>query len=315
MMSVGKKKPPTRNAGNRRRARRSPSDGLGVVKRRVHEKAKRRLGQNRRLNRRGERSVWASITLEDTETDDGLASGFLSQALRLLLGLVLLPLAWVTTWTFLKTFSRATVEQGFWQSAQFWYFAIGAVVMLGWFWSKLAQPFFLYLYVFGHELTHAAFVKCFGGKIIDIEWGTEGGYVTTDKTNWVIALSPYFVPFWSVVAVVIHVAASFFWEILPVGNHVFYGAVGATWAFHLAWTLWMIPRDQPDLSETGTFLSLVLIYFGNLLVLIGLLCCAAPDPVESLRVFGYSWLGTAMTWGDAAIRWLEGFAERLPHYL
>jgi hypothetical protein len=314
-MSVGTKKPPTRNTGNRKRARKSPYDSLGAVNRRAHEKAKRELGQNRRLNRRGERSVWASIALEDIDIDEELPLSFVRKFFRCLLALLLLPLAWVTTWTFLTTFSHATVHQGFWQSIQFWYFAVGALLMLGWFWSKLAQPFFLYLYVFGHELTHAAFVWGFGGKIIDMKWGTEGGYVTTDKTNWVIALSPYFVPFWSIIAVFIYVVASLFWEILPVGNCVFYGAIGATWAFHLAWTLWMIPRDQPDLSETGTFLSLVLIYFGNLVVLIGLLCFAAPEPIESLREFGYSWFGTTMTWGDAALRWFEGFVERLPEYL
>jgi hypothetical protein len=90
--------------------------------------------------------------------------------------------------------------------------------------------------------------------------------------------------------------------------------IGASWAFHLAWTLWMIPRDQPDLSDTGTFLSLVLIYFGNLLVLIGLLCFASPHPIESLRNFGYSWISTAATWGHAAIRWAEGFLRDLPEF-
>lgn len=291
--------------------RKSSSEGFGAVNRRAHEKARSQLGQNRRMNRRGGKSVWASIAIDDAAMEEELSQGLLRQTLKFLLGMLLLPLAWVTTWTFLRTFSQATVHQGFWQSPQFWYFTVGALVMLGWFWSRLAQPFFLYLYVFGHELTHAAFVKCFGGKILDIDWGSEGGYVTTDKTNWVIALSPYFIPFWSIIAVIVYVGATLFWEILPVGNCVFYGVMGATWAFHLAWTLWMIPRDQPDLSETGTFLSLVLIYFGNLVVLIALLCFAAPNPVESLKEFGYTWVGTAATWGDVAMRWVLDFAEKI----
>jgi len=187
--------------------------------------------------------------------------------------------------------------------------------MLGWFFSKLAQPFFLYLYVFGHELTHAAFVKLYGGKVLEIEWGADGGYVTTDKSNWVISLSPYFVPFWSVVTVILYVVASFFWEIPPAGILVFYATMGATWTFHLAWTLWMIPRDQPDLSDNGTFLSLVLIYFGNLVVLIGLLCFSSASPLLSLREFGYSWFATAMTWGDTTWRWIDRVIERLPEYL
>jgi hypothetical protein len=287
---------------NRKRQR--PGDGfISFVKKRSDEKA------NRRLYSRGQ-PVWAAIAAEDYHEEEGSA-GFLTHVVRVLIVCLLLPISWVTTWVFLLRFSHVTLEQGFWHSQQFWYFAVGVVVMLGWFWSRIAQPFFLYCYVFGHELTHAAFVKCFGGRILDMDWGTDGGYVTTDKTNWVIALSPYFVPFWSVIAVIVYVMASLFYEITPLGNQVFYGVIGATWSFHLAWTLWMIPRDQPDLKDNGTGLSLVLIYFGNLVVLIGLLCLASPSPLESLRDFGYTWFTTAMTWGDVAFRWLEGYAEQM----
>ena len=299
-MKQKRKKSSGKSPQNRKRPH--PGDGfISSVKRRSHDRT------NRRLHSRG-KPIWASIAVNEHHEEE-CSAGFFTHIMRAMLASLLLPLAWVTTWVFLLRFSHATVEQGFWQSQPFWYFTIGALVMLGWFWSKIAQPFFLYCYVFGHELTHAAFVKCFGGKILEMEWGTEGGYVTTDKTNWVIALSPYFVPFWSVIAVIVYVASSVFYEITPLGNQIFYGAIGATWSFNLAWTLWMIPRDQPDLKDNGTFLSLTLIYLGNLLVLIGLLCLASPAPLESLRDFGHSWFVTAMTWGDAALRWLESTAE------
>lgn len=314
-MSRGKKLPTPRNSQNRKRGAKFPYDELVSVNRRAHDRANKQLGKNRKLNQRGGKSVWASIAMHDSEMEEEMTSGFFQKLTRWCLAMLLMPFLWVTGWTFLEMFSHATVEQGFWQSPQFWYFIIGAVVMLGWFWSKLAQPFFLYLYVFGHELTHAAFVKCFGGKVIEMEWGTEGGYVTTDKSNWVISLSPYFVPFWSVVAVILYAVPSFFWEIPGEADLVFYAAIGASWAFHLAWTLWMIPRDQPDLKDNGTFLSLVLITLGNLLVLIGLLCFSTPHPFESLRDFGYSWFGTAMTWGDQAMRWLQTWMEQVPQYL
>ncbi len=301
-MRKGKRKTTGKRTANRKRARNTEARGFFESLNRVsHEKT------NRRLNSRG-KSVWASIAIEEYAETETVGSG--THLFRASLILLLLPLFWITAWTFLMRFSHATVEQGFWQSAQFWYFAVGAITMLGWFWSGLAQPVFLYLYVFGHELTHAAFVKCFGGRILDMDWGIEGGYVTTDKTNWLIALSPYFVPFWSLIAVIVYVAASLFFEILPLGNHIFYGVVGATWAFHLAWTLWMIPRDQPDLKDNGTFLSLILICLGNLLVLTALLCLASPSPVESLQHFATSWITTALTWGDASLRFLREFAQR-----
>ncbi len=302
-MKDRKQKTTGKRTANRKRVREPQARGFfETLNRRSHEKT------NRRLNSRG-KSVWAAIAIDDyPETDTvGLGTHFF----RTILIFLLLPVFWITSWTFLTLFSHATVEQGFWHSTQFWYFAVGAIMMLGWFWSGLAQPFFLYLYVFGHELTHAAFVKCFGGRILEMEWGTEGGYVTTDKTNWLIALSPYFVPFWSIIAVIIYVVASLFFEILPIGNLVLYGVIGATWAFHLAWTLWMIPRDQPDLKDNGTFLSLILICLGNLSVLTALLCFSSPSPVESLRHFVTTWLTTGVTWGDTSLRFLREFAQHL----
>ncbi|QTN31007.1 hypothetical protein HZ994_01255 [Akkermansiaceae bacterium] len=302
-MSRTKIKASTRNQQNRKRVRPQGVPAfLSSVKKRSHEENKRRL------RRRSGKDFLASVGIDEIHCEES-QPGLRTHFLRFLLACILLPVCWVTTWTFLIRFSHTTVEQGFWQASQFWYFAVGALVMLGWFWSRIWQPAFLYCYVFGHEVTHAAFVKCFGGRVLDMDWGTQGGYVTTDKTNWVIALSPYFVPFWSVIAVIAYVTASLLYEITPLGNMVFYGVIGATWSFHLTWTLWMIPRDQPDLKDNGTFLSLVLIYFGNLIVLIGLLCLAAPSPVESLRDFAYSWLSTAATWADAALRWIQDLAE------
>jgi hypothetical protein len=295
------KKPWSASQGsNRKKMRPAASAGfLSAVSKRSHEKT------NRRLYSRG-KPVWAALSAEEF-VDDSEALGFLGHFLRFLLGCFLLPFCWMTTWVFLQRFSEAALEQGFWHSQQFWYFAVGAVLMLGWFFSKIGQSAFLYCYVFGHELTHAVFVKFFGGKVLDIDWSSEGGYVTTDKSNWLISLSPYFVPFWSIIALIVYLAVSLVSEIKPMGNQIFYGVIGATWSFHLAWTLWMIPRDQPDLKDNGTFLSLVLIYFGNLIVLILLLCCATPAPLESLRDFGYSWFGTALTWGDTSLRWAENF--------
>ena len=60
-----------------------------------------------------------------------------------------------------------------------------------------------------------------------------------------------------------------------------FGLLGLTWAFHLSFTLWMIPKGQSDLSHHGTFFSLVIIYMMNLLVLSALLIVAAPEVTVS----------------------------------
>jgi len=276
---------------------------FSLANRRAHEQA------NRRSGRRELKSVRAAIAATDIDDECGSVE-WTRRLARWLLALVLLPLCWVTTWTFLSRFSQATVDQGFWQTAEFWYFAIGALVMAGWFWSGLAQRVFLYFYVLGHELTHAVFVLVFRGRVTDFHVSADGGYITTNKTNLVIALSPYFVPFWSVVCAVVYLALRIATDLQPGWDLAFYAAMGVTWMFHMVWTLWMIPRDQPDLRENGTFLSLVVIYLANLMVLVALLCVAEEAPLRNGREFALEWLRHAATWTDAAMRWArQGYAE------
>jgi hypothetical protein len=290
-------KPLTRRSlQNQRRTRASFAEVLSSANRRAHEQA------NRRMGRRGEKFVWAALAADSDFDDELVPTQFLKRLLRWSMALLLLPLCWVTTWTFLSRFSQATVYQDFWMTAEFWYFATGALLMIGWFWSGLLQSFFLYLYVLGHELTHAVFVVIYRGKVSDFHVSTDGGYITTNKTNLVIALSPYFVPFWSVICATIYALLHCFWDFSSAWDHLLYAVMGLTWTFHMVWTLWMIPRDQPDLKENGTFLSLVIIYLANLLVLAGLLCMAGDSPLQSSRDFAMEWLRHAATWGDMFLR-------------
>ena len=79
-----------------------------------------------------------------------------------------------------------------------------------------------------------------------------------------------------------------------------YALVGVTWAFHLTFTCWMIPKSQSDLSDNGTFFSLVIIYLTNLLLLGAMLIIASPnitfasfgvDVVQNIANFAH-WLVT-----------------------
>jgi hypothetical protein len=264
---------------------------------------------NRRSGRREMKSVRAAIAAADF--DEGHESAQWSRRLmRWLVGMMLLPLCWVTTWTLLSRFSHATVEQGFWQTAEFWYFAVGALLMGSWFAFGLARTTFLFIYVLGHELTHAVFVILFRGRIGEFKVTRQGGYITTNKTNLIIALSPYFVPFWSVMAAAFYGIARVSLDLEPSWDRALYLLMGITWTFHLIWTVWMLPRDQPDLRDNGTFLSLVVIYLANLLVLVGLLCLAEESPLANAREFVHEWVRHAATWVDAGWRWLAGLASR-----
>ena len=63
--------------------------------------------------------------------------------------------------------------------------------------SLLPKP--MWVYVLGHELTHALWTWLFGGKVKGIMVSSEGGHVVVSKHNFLIVLAPYFfrcTPFW-----------------------------------------------------------------------------------------------------------------------
>lgn len=238
----------------------------------ANARAKQRA--NRRLGRRlGVTSVQAAIAGTRADQVEHLNAG--QRILRWLLALILLPFCIVAT---RALFNVGENEETFWRNLlgtkEFLYFGIGMFLMAGWFFSRVGQRFFLYFYVLGHELTHAIFVYLCGGKVAGMHVTADGGYVMTNKSNVLIALSPYFVPFWSAVILLLSSLLEYFTEI-PYHSEALYLLIGASWIFHLLWTLWMIPRDQPDLQENGVFFSLTVIYLVNV-VIISVMLCIAP---------------------------------------
>lgn len=207
--------------------------------------------------------------------------------LNSVIALFLLPLAWVSTLTFFTCFARATFQHGFWASEEFWFFSLGALL---WGIAFLGLPRPLWIYVFGHELTHALWVWMMGGRVSKFHVSSAGGHIISDKHNVWIALAPYFFPLYSIAVIAAYGALAFFY---PMENfhRWLYAGIGLTWAFHVSFTLWMIPKGQTDLTYFGTFFSLVVIYLMNLLVLSALLICAAPH--VTARGFAAEWLGNA----------------------
>ncbi len=199
--------------------------------------------------------------------------------LNTLVGLFLLPVAGVLTQTLFASFSHAAVKHSFWASEEFWFFTLGAVLWLLAFFGSIwacGEPRPLRVYVFGHELTHAIWVWIMGGEVIEFEVARHGGYILTDKHNVWIALAPYFYPLYSLAVVVIYGIASVFYDLSTYTPWLF-AFIGLTWSFHMTFTVWMIPKGQSDLTQHGTFFSLVIIYLMNLLLLTALLIFAAPE--------------------------------------
>ena len=192
---------------------------------------------------------------------------------KFVFGFFLLPICAILTQTFFTAFARATVTQRLWAGEEFWFFSLGATLWLIAFFG-LPRP--LLIYVFGHELTHALWVWLMGGRVSRFRVSRDGGHVVTSKANFWIALAPYFFPIYSILALVIYGLLSLFVNMQPYGR-LLYAVIGATWAFHFTFTCWMIPKNQTDLSDQGTFFSLVVIYLMNLFLLSTMLIVASPQ--------------------------------------
>src|SRR5438270_1290465 len=185
----------------------------------------------------------------------------------------LLPWCAILTQTFFTAFTRATIDQRLWAGAEFWFFSLGVVLWLIAF-VGLPQP--VIIYVFGHEVTHVVWVWLMGGRVSKFRVSGDGGHIVTNRTNFVIALAPYFFPLYSVLVIAAYGIGSLFFNVARYGQ-LLYATLGITWAFHLTFTCWMIPKNQTDLSDHGTFFSLVFIYVMNLVLLSALLVIASPQ--------------------------------------
>src|SRR3989440_1505376 len=192
---------------------------------------------------------------------------------KFVFAIFLLPVCAILTQTFFTVFARATITQRLWAAQEFWFFSLGAFL---WLIAFIGLPRPILLYVFGHELTHAIWVWLMGGRVSRFRVSAEGGHVVTNRTNFWIALAPYFFPIYSILAIAIYGALSIFYNVQPYGR-LLYAIIGGTWAFHLTFTLWMIPKNQTDMQDHGTLFSLVVIYLMNVLLLSALLVIAAPE--------------------------------------
>ena len=234
-----------------------------------------------------------------------------------IIALHLLPIVGIWTATFFAIFTRETIQHEFWSSEEFWHFALGAdIAILAFFGLRhpinfpgLRRPFLLIAYVFGHELTHAIWVYLMGGRVAEFKVGSRGGYITSDKQNVWISLAPYFYPIYSVAVVILYALASLCCNMEPFTRWLFL-ALGITWSFHICFTLWMIPKGQTDLSQHGTFFSLVIIYLMNLALITGLLLLTAPGAtfLGFARRFGHNtavfarWAAWGFQWAMAHLR-------------
>lgn len=143
----------------------------------------------------------------------------------------------------------------------------------------------MWIYVFGHEFTHALWTWLFGGKVKRFKATSKGGHVVVTKNNFLIALAPYFFPFYVAIIVLVFVIGHLIWnwKQFAVWFHLL---VGAAYAFHVTLTWHILKTRQSDITQEGYFFSAVIIFLGNISVLLlGIPLITAK--VDLFTVFGW----------------------------
>lgn len=167
----------------------------------------------------------------------------------------------------------------------FWVAVLGGAGC--WLSVFLLLPKPMWVYVFGHELTHVLWTWLFGGRVKKFNVTSKGGHVLISKSNFLIVLAPYFFPLYVLIIVLFfalgHVLLG--WNRHWVWLHFL---VGMAYAFHVTLTWHILQTQQSDITSQGYLFSAVIIFLGNISVLlIGLPMVTAR--VTTLNVLGW-WL-------------------------
>lgn len=193
---------------------------------------------------------------------------------KFIVALFLLPLVWVLTKTFLETLGFS-LYHGLLATKGCLFFLSGIALWAIAFWL-FPRSWLVWPYVYGHECTHALWVKLFGGRVEEKFYvSAQGGHIMSDRVNTWIALAPYFFPVYSLLVISIYGVATLFMDMTSF-QWVMFLLLGFTWAFHLTFTCLLVLQGQPDVHYGGTFFSMIIIYGINLFLVTLLLLITAP---------------------------------------
>lgn len=214
----------------------------------------------------------------------------MTRFLKFLAGLALLPFCYSATASLaLLLFSLRPDDPARIPRAA-WGLLVGFVL---WVFVYFCLPRPMRTYVLAHELTHALWGWVMGARIKRLRVSQQGGSVTLSKSNFLIALAPYFFPLYTVLAIAAHLLLGVFFD-LHVYEPFWLGLVGLTWGFHLTFTISTLLEHQPDIHENGRLFSYALIYLMNVLG-IGIWVVMVTPPT-------LAWFGAAL-WEESLAAW------------
>ena len=196
-----------------------------------------------------------------------------------LLGLLLKFIVAVLLWPLAACLGYALLQSAWnvpWMAGAPACFAVGFAAYLGvqfLFWRPL------FLYVMGHELTHALAAVLQGGQADDLRVSTKGGMVKVNVSNFLVNLAPYFFPIYTAAAALVFLIAAEPYKPFLVG------VIGFTLAFHFALTAYSLKQHQSDITEVGWLFALPFIACVNILITLGVLRLVAPESIDLHRFF------------------------------
>jgi len=152
----------------------------------------------------------------------------------------------------------------------------------------------LFLYVMGHELTHALAAVLQGGQADDLRVSAKGGMVKVNVSNFLVNLAPYFFPIYTAAAALVFLIAADPYKPYLVG------LIGFTLAFHFALTMYSLKQHQSDITEVGWLFAIPFIACVNVLITMGVLRLVAPDSIDLHRFFTDAWVAA-----QASLIWVR----------
>lgn len=153
------------------------------------------------------------------------------------------------------------------------------------------------MYVFMHEMTHALAALLCGCRIKDISVGKDSGFVKMDRCNTFIVLSPYFVPGYVLITMMMYMIGNLFVDLAPY-RQIFLFLIGFFVSFHFIQTFkTLFEAEQPDLKLAGgKIFSVVMIVLANLIVLALVLKGIFPEAVSLATAGKNVLIGTLNVW-------------------
>lgn len=182
-----------------------------------------------------------------------------NRVVKFFYGILLLPLCYTLLQTLIFVISKIEFSNSL---VQYFIFGVAAYIIIHF---GLYKP--IRIYVIGHELVHMISAYLCGSNVKKFKIGSNYGSVNVDKVNTFIALSPYFIPLYSIIVVLLWSILKYVFK-LQVSTQILSFLLGLTLTFHIVLTVYAIYLGQQDLKISGWLFSVVLIFMLNCIILV-----------------------------------------------